>query len=191
MTDGCPLVLVRWLDSRQPVASWRFLAGIELQGPVECATVGWLIGDTADAKTVCQSVGDLGHPDNAQASGVMTIPARCIISIERLVEEDAVTSASPSCREPALQPTPLPTSQVSECSDPAVHCQGAPAPPAVLCVTCGFYLLLHLLRIMVSPASRVIKGLPTGVDPTFALQEIAKMAARAWDSSDHVVELVE
>jgi len=44
------------------------------------ATVGWLLKDNADAKVVCQSVGDLGDPENAQASGVMTIPARCILN---------------------------------------------------------------------------------------------------------------
>jgi len=32
-------------------------------------------------------VGDLHNPNNAQASGIMTIPARCVISIERLSEE--------------------------------------------------------------------------------------------------------
>jgi hypothetical protein len=32
-------------------------------------------------------VGDLHNPNNAQASGIMTIPARCVMSIERLSEE--------------------------------------------------------------------------------------------------------
>ena len=104
--DNCPLVLVRWLDSRQPIPSWRLLlSDIERSRPVECATVGWLIEDTAEVKTVCQSVGDICDPNNAQASGVMTIPARCVISVERLVEEDQTTSALPvSCLAPATQP---------------------------------------------------------------------------------------
>ena len=91
MTDNCPLVLIRWLDSRQPCAAWRYLADVGEPKAVECATVGWLLKDNVDVKVVCQSVGDLGDPENAQASGVMAIPARCVIAIERLEE---VTSSS-------------------------------------------------------------------------------------------------
>jgi hypothetical protein len=83
MTDNCPLVLIRRLDSRQPCAAWRYLADVGEPKAVECATVGWLLKDNADVKVVCQSVGDLGDPENAQASGVMAIPARCVIASER------------------------------------------------------------------------------------------------------------
>lgn len=92
MNDGCRLVLVRWQDSSQPVAAWRYVADIEeTPKAIECASVGWLIRDTPDVKVICQSVGDL-HGVNAQAGGVMTIPARCIISIEPLEEVDRANS---------------------------------------------------------------------------------------------------
>ena len=87
MRDDCPLVIIRWLDSRQPCGQWRFLAALPDTKPVEVATVGWLLKDRDDVKVVCQSVGDLNNPSNAQASGIMTIPTRCVLSIDCLTEE--------------------------------------------------------------------------------------------------------
>jgi len=90
----CPLVIIRWLDSRQPCGQWRYLSSLPEARPVEVATVGWLVKDTSDVKVVCQSVGDLDHPEKAQASGIMTIPARCVLSIETLTEEASGPNAS-------------------------------------------------------------------------------------------------
>ena len=89
---NCPLVIIRWLDSRQPCGQWRYLSTLPDSRPVEVATVGWLVRDTADVKVVCQNIGDLQHPEKAQASGIMTIPTRCVLSVERLTEEEALTS---------------------------------------------------------------------------------------------------
>jgi hypothetical protein len=69
------------------------LAALPRTRPIECATVGWLLKDDDDIKVVCQSVGDLENPSNAQASGIMTIPARCVLSMERLTEEEVPTSS--------------------------------------------------------------------------------------------------
>ena len=41
--NGCPLVLIPWLDSRQRTSAWRFLADVGEPKAVECATVGWLL----------------------------------------------------------------------------------------------------------------------------------------------------
>ena len=90
---NCPLVIIRWLDSRQPCGQWRYLSSLPEAKPVEVATVGWLVKDTADVKVVCQNIGDLGHPEKAQASGIMTIPTRCVLSVERLTEEIMISSA--------------------------------------------------------------------------------------------------
>src|SRR3990170_6303997 len=94
MHTDCPLVIVRWLDSAQPISSWRHLSDLPRTRPVECATVGWLLTDDDEVKVVCQSVGDLDNPKNAQASGIMTIPTRCVLSIERLTEEGAPISSA-------------------------------------------------------------------------------------------------
>ncbi|MES0401909.1 MAG: hypothetical protein ABUJ93_00185 [Hyphomicrobium sp.] len=87
MQTDCPLVIIRWQDSAQPISAWKYLSDLPRTWPIECATVGWLLKDNDDVKVICQSVGDLHNPNNAQASGIMTIPARCVISIERLSEE--------------------------------------------------------------------------------------------------------
>jgi hypothetical protein len=89
----CPLVIIRWLDSRQPCGQWRYLSTLPEARPVEVATVGWLIQDTVDVKVVCQNVGDFEDPVKAQASGIMTIPTRCVLSIERLTESERGTNA--------------------------------------------------------------------------------------------------
>lgn len=96
MRTDCPLVIIRWLDSAQPLSSWQYLSALPRTRPIECATVGWLLKDNDDIKVICQSVGDLDNPKNAQASGIMTIPARCVLSIEKLTEEDVLTFSAGS-----------------------------------------------------------------------------------------------
>ncbi|MBS0251199.1 MAG: hypothetical protein JSR78_09055 [Proteobacteria bacterium] len=89
----CPLVIIRWLDSRQPSGQWRYLSDLPEVRPVEVASVGWLLRDTAEAMVICQNVGDLEAPNKAQASGIMTIPTRCVLSVERLTEVERGTNA--------------------------------------------------------------------------------------------------
>jgi len=93
MRKNCSLVIIRWQDSGQPLPSWQYLSSLPRTWPIECATVGWLLKDDDDIKVICQSVGDLDNPNNAQASGIMTIPARCVLSIEKLTEEEVATSS--------------------------------------------------------------------------------------------------
>jgi hypothetical protein len=93
MQQNCPLVIIRWEDSAQPLPAWRHLSQLPTTRAIECATVGWLLKDGDDVKVLCQSVGDLDSPHNAQASGIMTIPTRCVISIERLTEDGLISSA--------------------------------------------------------------------------------------------------
>jgi hypothetical protein len=98
MREDCPLVIIRWQDSGQPLPAWQYLSALAPTRAIECATVGWLLQDGADVKVVCQSIGNLHNPNNAQASGIMTIPARCVISIEKLTEADLPTSSVVSVR---------------------------------------------------------------------------------------------
>jgi hypothetical protein len=88
MPSDCRLVIIRWQDSRQPCGQWRYLSTLPEQKPVEVASVGWLVKDTAEVKVLAQNIGDLASPENAQASGIMTIPTRCVLSIETLTEID-------------------------------------------------------------------------------------------------------
>jgi hypothetical protein len=92
----CPLVIIRWLDSRQPCGQWRYLSSLPDAHPVEVATVGWLVKHTSDVMVVCQNVGDLENPERAQASGIMAIPTRCVLSVEKLTEEEGLSVSADS-----------------------------------------------------------------------------------------------
>jgi hypothetical protein len=100
--QNCPLVIIRWQDSAQPIPTWRHLSQLPATRAIECATVGWLLKDDHDVKVLCQSVGDLDSPQNAQASGIMTIPTRCVISIERLTEDGLISSAGSVAAQPGI-----------------------------------------------------------------------------------------
>ena len=90
----CPLVLIEWEDSRQPIPNWVRLSTLETPMPVRCVSVGWLIHDGADVKSVAANVGDLGDEGNAQASGIIQIPTRCILRTVQLDEPDFTSSDS-------------------------------------------------------------------------------------------------
>jgi len=83
----CPLVIIHWLDSRQPAPSWKRLADIEEPDPVRCVSVGWLLYDEDDSKMLCPNMGDIGD-DAMQGSGMIEIPAACITRIDPLIETD-------------------------------------------------------------------------------------------------------
>ena len=89
----CPLVMIEWQDSAQPVAEWSYLAGWDAPSVVNCVSVGWLIHD-GEVKALAPNMGDLGS-ENAQVSGVIRIPACCIT---RMVELDEPDLTSPSSR---------------------------------------------------------------------------------------------
>lgn len=107
MSD-CPLVFVEWEDSAQPISNWQFLADYEPHPTVKCVTVGWLVYDGDDKKGIAQNMGDLKN--NAQVSGVIHIPARCITNLVQL-EEPALTSfcGDPSSSHPVKEQTRLAT----------------------------------------------------------------------------------
>ena len=112
MRETCPLVLIRWEDSAQPVPRWQHLSELSLPDVVECATTFTLSLSPISQPTVAQSIGGINADDNVQASGVMAIPARCVISIEPLEEVEPLSGPS-SCPVPATEPTPPQISQIS------------------------------------------------------------------------------
>jgi hypothetical protein len=82
--SSCPLVMIEWEDSAQPIASWAYLASFEPSGTIRCASVGWLIVDGPDMKALAPNMG--GDENSAQVSGVIQIPTRCVVKISRLRE---------------------------------------------------------------------------------------------------------
>jgi hypothetical protein len=92
--DGFPLVMIEWVDSAQPISSWQWIDEMPEPSLTICRSVGWLVYDGEDVKSVAPnlSVSD----DNAQVSGVIRIPTRCIIRIAQLDPPWGPASASSS-----------------------------------------------------------------------------------------------
>lgn len=78
------LVLIDWVDSRQPVGSWHHLEDWEVAKACECQSVGFLVKDNDNVKAIAQNLADIDDPDLAQASGVITIPTECIKKVTEL-----------------------------------------------------------------------------------------------------------
>lgn len=99
MNSSCSLVLIEWQDSAQPTPSWRYLSDFEEKSAVLCSSVGWLIHDGDDVKALAPNMGSLTDESSVQVSGVIRIPASCIIKVTELYEPELTSSLSaPSSR---------------------------------------------------------------------------------------------
>lgn len=77
MPNNHRLVLIEWLDSRQPISSWQYLEDIETTA-CKCKSVGYLVYEGDGIKRLAPNLADIDKPDSIQASGVITIPEICI-----------------------------------------------------------------------------------------------------------------
>ncbi|MGD9966718.1 MAG: hypothetical protein AB7T59_09375 [Hyphomonadaceae bacterium] len=104
---ACPLVLIEWEDSAQPVAAWSHLKHFEPGGVVRVASVGWLIHDGDDLKALAPNLGGLDGACSAQVSGVIRIPARCVVRVVRLAEPTlAFARGAGRASRPGREPKP-------------------------------------------------------------------------------------
>lgn len=73
------LYIVEWVDSVQPVASWRALDDLPELAVIQCVSVGWLV---AKNKKVIMLAPNLGGGDGVtqQGSGFIRIPVASIVS---------------------------------------------------------------------------------------------------------------
>lgn len=99
----CPLVLIEWEDSEQPMSAWARLADYEPAAPMRICSVGWLIQDDPDMKALAPNVGGI-DANTAQASGIVRIPARCVVSIQKLKEPKLTSSSPDPCPAPSSHP---------------------------------------------------------------------------------------
>jgi uncharacterized protein YktA (UPF0223 family) len=65
-------VKITWMDSRGVTTSWEFLDELEPLVPSKITSVGFLLEETEEYKTIVQSVSE------NQVVGRMTIPLSCI-----------------------------------------------------------------------------------------------------------------
>ena len=88
----CPLVRVEWMDSAQPVPSWKLLADYrdDPVRPLKCVSVGWMVRADDTMKVLAPNFGDVENvhdPERTlQVCGVMRIPTCCIDRISELNE---------------------------------------------------------------------------------------------------------
>ena len=90
MTKKCPLVMIEWEDSAQPMSAWTHLSDFPIQTVVRCASVGWLIQDTKSVKVIAPNMGAIDDESNLQVSGVIRIPTRCVVRVVRLKEKKVI-----------------------------------------------------------------------------------------------------
>lgn len=78
MTNKAPLLLVEWVDSRQPTASWQRVTDLDYLSECKCTSIGFLIRDD-NAKVLAASVAD----DSAEmqaAAGIRHTHCRAVTS---------------------------------------------------------------------------------------------------------------
>jgi hypothetical protein len=102
--SDCPLVMIEWEDSAQPVSAWSHLRNFEPGGVVRVASVGWLIHDGDDLKALAPNLGGLDGACSAQVSGVIRIPTRCVVRVVRLREPTLASVRLGADREDRLAP---------------------------------------------------------------------------------------
>lgn len=83
---SCPLVMIEWEDSAQPIPSWTYLASFEPTGTIRCASVGWLIRDDDHMKVVAPNMGGIDDERSLQVSGMIQIPTSCVLRVTQLPE---------------------------------------------------------------------------------------------------------
>ncbi len=93
MKSQYPLVLVYWVDSVQPQGAWTFLCDVKPGGIVVCASVGWLIEDSRKCKRLAPNMAAISDPEEIQVSGIITIPAKCVLRTVVIKQAKVVRSA--------------------------------------------------------------------------------------------------
>lgn len=71
------IILIEWLDSKG-MERWEYLDEIKSMPPCICYSVGFLIEDNPDYKTLALGLSEV------QVLGRTTIPSGCIKSIQKL-----------------------------------------------------------------------------------------------------------
>ena len=85
-SKSCPLVMIEWEDSSQPIPSWSYLSSFLPTGTIRCVSVGWLIRDDGQMIALAPNMGAIDDENSVQVSGVIQIPTRCVIYVTPLGE---------------------------------------------------------------------------------------------------------
>jgi len=72
------LVLIEWKDSKSGPSGWEYIDEIDSIEPITCNSVGFLIDDKENFKTIAPTVG------GGQVLGRITIPQCSIVNYKEL-----------------------------------------------------------------------------------------------------------
>lgn len=78
------MVLIEWEDSSQAAPQWQWLSNAEAPPILTCKSLGFLIRDNKKEKALAISVASAPGGDAEQASGIISIPTRSVVSIEKI-----------------------------------------------------------------------------------------------------------
>jgi hypothetical protein len=81
------MVLIEWLDSRQPSTGWQFLEAMETPKACRCLSVGWLLDEGEEQIVIAAHMSDIDQ--DGQVMGVVVIPS-CSVLKKTLIEEKGV-----------------------------------------------------------------------------------------------------
>jgi hypothetical protein len=90
------LVHIEWEDSTQPLPGWRWLADCDEFKAHRCQSVGWLVHDDDRVKAVAANISGDSEKGDIQISGLMRIPARCVLRITPMAFLDPALSSRPA-----------------------------------------------------------------------------------------------
>lgn len=79
-----PLVAIEWEDSAQAAPQWQWLTDFTAPSMALCVSVGFLVKNDEEEKSLAISLANASNPESAQIAGIITIPARCIKRMEAL-----------------------------------------------------------------------------------------------------------
>lgn len=79
-------VAIEWIQPREPYGGWVDLAYLEPRPVQTCLSVGRLVHDDDSVKILAASAMIVGDDERLMLSGVIEIPARCVVRIVRLEE---------------------------------------------------------------------------------------------------------
>lgn len=71
-------VEIQWIDSKAAPNEWEYIENIESLEPVKCTSIGFLIEDTPEYKTIVNTL------SKSQILGRITIPSGCIKKVKKL-----------------------------------------------------------------------------------------------------------
>lgn len=99
--EECQLVMIEWEDSTQPQGRWQWLSGVETPKIVRCLSVGFMIRDTDEVKTLAPNLGNVDCDGDVQASGLISIPTRAVLRICKIREVNNRSSSAGPSRAPS------------------------------------------------------------------------------------------